>query len=151
MKKLCVVCLSCLLMLAGCSTSDASSNMVQTVCQISANGVTMTLTMDSEEDNLVKQTVSNKIVFGEVEGVSKETMESASAQAATQLNAIKGISYEYELTETDFTETTSVDFKTADLAELMNMGLVVGIEEGSKSISLKEVVDAYKASGFDCK
>lgn len=152
MKKLYVVCLSALLLVAGCSKGDTST-VEQTVCQIEANGVTMTYTMDHEADKVLKQSVSNKLVYADVEGqtMTKELMEAAGAQAASQLNTIKGISYEYVATDKDYTETTVVDYVKADLAELIDLGIVAYPGEDVKEISLKVVVDAYTAAGFECK
>lgn len=149
MKKLLVVCLSGMLMLAGCS---AKEEVKQTVCTGDLNGVKVTTTLDHEGDKVLKQVNTNVIeysLFGE--GVVAADVEPIAQEASAVYAGLKGVTYEYTLGDTQLTETTTIDYTVADFKELMTAEIVVESDEKIDFISLEETVKGSAAQGITCK
>lgn len=149
MKKLLVVCLSGMMLFAGCS---AKEEIKQTVCTGDANGVKITTSLDHEGDKILKQVNTNVIVYTDLgSDITKADLEPLAKEASAAYSGIKGVSYEYTLGDTEMTETTTIDYTAADFTELMSVGIIFESDEKIDFISLEETVKANEELGITCK
>ena len=142
MKKLCLLLLICCLF--GCGSKETT-----TVCKLENDVVTITNTLVSVKDKLIKQTNVNQLEFTKY-GYTAEQMKYAAENYKSVYDKI-GVEYTYSIDGNYLKETVVVDYENTDFNQLASAGLIESVDENVKVVSLEKTLDSYKKQGFTCE
>lgn len=140
MKKI-ILCL-CLL-LVGCAKKETT-----TICALTQENVKVVNTIVAQDDQVIKQTLENEINYKNLELTKEDVIELAGEYVDSY--DLEGLNYSFEVNDESLLETITIDYSTANIQELMNIGLIESIED-AKYISLKETLETLKDTGFICE
>lgn len=143
MKKLLVLC--CLFCLVGCSSEPEKKTVV---CEADIQGVNQKITLEAEDDDLTVQKTESTLDFGSL-GITEEQIKEVTKEFEDEYD-LNGMRYTYSIEGTVLTEKIIVDYKMADLKELLDNGIIESEEENVTSVSLKQTVESLKEQGFTC-
>lgn len=144
MKKLLSLC--CVLLLAGCSTTQSEEKT--TVCKLSEDGMEITNTLVYKGDEVIKQTIDSAVT---VEGADTETLTAFVDEYAKLYDDIKGTQYSYDLKDNVLTENIIIEYSSENIEDLLEMGIISSEDENIRFVSYKQTIDLLKESGFTCK
>lgn len=140
MKKM-ILCL-CLL-LVGCSKKEST-----TICALTQENAKIVNTIISQDDKVIKQTLENEINYKNLELTKEDVVELANEYVESY--DLEGLSYSFEVNEEHLLETIMIDYSTANIQELMNIGLIESVDD-AQYISLKQTLTTLKDTGFICE
>ena len=66
-----------------------------------------------------------------------------------EMESIAGVTYEYNAVDTSFYEKITINYKEADLEELIETNMVV-VEESATYVSLQSILDEAEGLGLTC-
>ena len=145
MKKLFILLVVCMLLgLSACG----GKKPVTTVCTTNYEGVNVKNTLVSEGDKLTSIKYENQIT---VDSTLIPYLQSAVEEYAKQLENVKGVTYKYTISDTSVTESTEIDYTTADLSSLVKLGIVEEVDGKVPTyIGLEPTLNNMKELGCTC-
>lgn len=119
-----------------------------TVCTTNYEGVNVKNTLVSEGDKLTSIKYENQIT---VDSTLIPYLQSAVEEYAKQLENVKGVTYKYTISDTSVTESTEIDYTTADLSSLVKLGIVEEVDGKVPTyIGLEPTLNNMKELGCTC-
>lgn len=137
-----------MLVLTACSGGGSEKKVTYTN---SGNGVESTMEIYSEGDNVTKQVIKSVINYEEAGVKDKKEAEELYSPTVKEYENIKGVTHKVSYSDTEATETFTVDYKTADLKEISELTGAEYDESQGKNVSLKETLEVVEQSGYTKK
>lgn len=143
MKKI-LVCIMAVCMLCACGQKERT-----TVCKGTVSGIEVvnTIKYSGEKANSIIHENTIEVEQGAIEYV-KEYMDGYK----DEVTKLSGVTYEYTVEGTKVVEKMTIDYTTADLSSLIDLGLIyVGEgEEEPQFVSYQLTIDSMTNSGLTC-
>lgn len=146
MKKIAIMVLMALT-LVGCASAKVETERYSG----SMNGVEVEVSLEFESDKMLKQETKSHMNYAKM-GLKKSQVETLTNSYKKKYD-IKGVDYQVDITDSTVTETTSIDYKNADIEELTKAEIIMTPKDGKKAkyVSYKETIKNIKASGLNKK
>ena len=135
----------CLSLLSACNQKVETK---ETVCTYTQDGLTITNILVSQEDVVLTQTLKNELDY-EKFGYTSETIQMVVDMYKTAYEQA-GIEYNVTYEGNILIEESTVDFQTADIVQLVTLGLIQ-VDGNTQYISLEKTVKSIQEEGFTCK
>ena len=142
-----LISLSLLVLLAGCQKELTLSQ--RAICTYEKGGIRAETIFEHDGVNVITQTNHNQIELALVE-VSKEELEATAALTGEIYKQLSGVDYSYEADSSYFNETLTIDFSTASIKELTDVGLVRNGQEAVSAISIEATLKNNREMGMTC-
>lgn len=146
MKKLTV--LLCVLCLVGCS--NTKTEKITKVCTLESDGIKITNTLEAEDDKIIVQTTESSIDYSYLD-VTEEMLKGIMDEISAAYSELEGVEYTYSMDGSSVNDKTVVDYTKADLAALLEAGILESEEEKINYVSLEQTVKALEEMGLTCK
>ena len=132
--------------LNGCGGGDSKIETV--VYEGEINGTKISSTINYLGDRVLKQKTVSVMNFADL-GITKDEMEQTVEQYK-KLYDIKGVNYRAEITGDKITETTIIDYETADFYDLKAAKIFTGAKKDGKilSVSSEQPVKNLDSTGL---
>ncbi|QIK69229.1 YehR family protein [Erysipelothrix sp. HDW6C] len=149
MKKLILASL-CLVFLTGCTKKTAT----ETSCTISDATDSYSDVLLADNDRVTSSVTTSVTNFSKAieDGSITATNLALEVEAlSTALNAIPGVTYTSSIENNVLTDSTTIDYKEADMDSLIAEGLIQGDPDAYLNfLSLSETVSNYEELGLTC-
>ncbi|QIK63692.1 YehR family protein [Leucobacter viscericola] len=137
------------LLLTACSGGSSETKVTYTK---SEGGINSTMTITAEGDDVTEQSIKSVINYKEAGIKDKAEAKSTFAPVMDDYAGVKGLTHKVDYTDTDATETLTVDYKNADLKKIAELtGAEFDEANKDSKVSFKETVATVEASGFKKK
>ena len=148
MKKLIGMLLVCCMAVSlfACGGKEPQS----ATCTTEQDGVLVTMVFDAEGDKVTKITQTSSL---SIEGLSEDIIESvkeAVDDTAKTYDAIDGVEYSSEITDTELTEKIVINADKDTLKEVISQGLlpIEGDDDNVSVLSFSESIKALEDAGW---
>lgn len=112
------------------------------------NGMTATITLEHEDDKVMKQTSVSELVYEEA-GTTKDQFQITADAMSNQFEDIKGVEYSMDIGDDKATEKISVDYSKADVEEIAGLtGSVFESTDDASSVSFEKTVKILEKQGY---
>ena len=147
MKKL--FCILCTFLLIFTMTACGGSREPQTATlELSVDGVTISYTLEAKGDIVQTMTQTSTLEKAAFTYADVDSFEASFAEYQALYNAIEGVTYSTESTDTELIETIVMDVSDSDTLEaLVDQGLLP-VEGNTKRISLSGTVESLESQGW---
>ncbi|MFV0393515.1 MAG: DUF1307 domain-containing protein [Coprobacillaceae bacterium] len=135
------------LLLTACGSGSKT-----TVCSAKndTQDVTATIDYDEEEDTVNEITYETTVTVSE-NGYTKESLETMGKAYEEKVKNLKGITFTYEVSDKEYKDSLTVDFKEANIDEINELGILQSAEETATKVSYKKTVENFKSLQLECK
>lgn len=138
-----------LTLLISLTLAACGGEMSTTVMQIEENGVTSKITLEAEDDKVMKQTADNIITYEALGLTSKEDAEAAFGNVVSTFEDVEGVTHSMNYEDDHATETLVVDYEVADFEEVAQLEGSTFEDTDADFISLEKTIEMLENQGFE--
>lgn len=147
MKKLFSILIVCtmVLSLAACGGKEPQS----ATCKIEQNGAQVTMVLDAEGDKVTKITQTSTLALDSFTDEQKELLKESLNQAAEIYKEIEGVKYTSDVTDTEISETITINTDKETLKTVSEKGLLpITGDSDAASLSFSKSKESLKDAGW---
>lgn len=144
-----ILVITMLLALVGCGSMEPQSKTATLTYNDEANGISYVYYLEAIGDKCQKLTQTTNLDCSLYDGEQIEYMKEAMETYAGIYEAYEGVSYTSQISDTQLTETLTVDLSDMALVKSLSDAGLLPMENGDADyISLKKTVDSLKNQGW---